>query len=392
MLAFICALIAAASVIVPLYVIRPFVPQDPGQLTMALTVRSWAPWISALCALVAVWALFAGWKSARVIGKIVLVLLLLVSVAGATLTHVNVFEVMFKPYPAPAFESPATTQVDGDDKVLAVTIGGESHAYPIRTMGYHHIVNDTVGGTPVAATYCTLCHTGLIFSRVLDGQTLTFRLTGINNGNAMLRDEQTSTVWQQSTGEALWGPLKGKRLTVLHSDELTFATWRNEQPKGMVLKPNALYAGDYESKNWDTGITRNPTVVDTSHTGYIPYELMWGVAVDGQSKAYPIKAILSAGLVEDRVGDTPVLIVVGPDHTSIRTFKAQLPGQPESLTFVTAAGSGLMTDTGTGSAWDFHGCAISGSYSGRCMEPIEAHKTFWFDWMHHNPSTTVFKS
>ena len=48
-----------------------------------------------------------------------------------------------------------------DDKVLAVSWGRMARAYPIRTMGYHHIVNDTVGGVPIAVTYCTLCHTGL---------------------------------------------------------------------------------------------------------------------------------------------------------------------------------------------------------------------------------------
>ena len=54
-----------------------------------------------------------------------------------------------------------------DDKVLAVTLGQEARAYPIRTMGYHHIVNDTVNGVPIAVTYCTLCHTGLVWNRML---------------------------------------------------------------------------------------------------------------------------------------------------------------------------------------------------------------------------------
>jgi hypothetical protein len=37
--------------------------------------------------------------------------------------------------------------------VLAVTVGEESVAYPIRLMGYHHLVGDTVGGVPIVATY-----------------------------------------------------------------------------------------------------------------------------------------------------------------------------------------------------------------------------------------------
>ena len=164
-----------------------------------------------------------------------------------------------------------------------------SHAFPIRTMGYHHIVNDEIAGQPFAATYCTLCHTGLIWSRVLDGQILRFRLAGINNGNALMRDEQTSSIWQQSTGQAIFGPLKGKQLTLVHSDELTFALWTKENPNGLVLKPDEPYASEYEDKDWEQQVLKTRTVVDTSKSGIPAHELMLGITLDGSSKAYPIK-------------------------------------------------------------------------------------------------------
>ncbi len=37
--------------------------------------------------------------------------------------------------------------------VMAVHLGGEARAYPIRIVSYHHIVNDVVGGLPIVATY-----------------------------------------------------------------------------------------------------------------------------------------------------------------------------------------------------------------------------------------------
>jgi len=88
---------------------------------------------------------------------------------------------------------------------------------------------------------------------VLDGQRLTFRLSGINNQNFVMRDEQTGTWWQQVSGLAIQGPLKGKRLTLIPHDELMFATWKTEEPGGRVLKtdPKIVKEEDYEPADWE---------------------------------------------------------------------------------------------------------------------------------------------
>lgn len=226
-----------------------------------------------------------------------------VAIAGAYLTHVNLFERMFHPNDAPAFGNADSAPVDRDDMVLAVLLGGHARAYPILTMGYHHIVNDTVGGVPIAVTYCTPCHTGIVWDPMVDGKRLHFRLAGINNGNALMRDEETRSVWQQSTGEAIFGPLKGQHLKLLHSSELRYALWQKEQPQGDVLKPDAPYIPEYEKKGWAARIDA-------------------GVTVAGKNKTYPINSILSAKLIQDRVADSAVRVVLGPDGTSIRVFEA----------------------------------------------------------------------
>jgi hypothetical protein len=382
-----------------MYVIRPFRPQDPTQLVVALTVRGLAPWVSAICAIVVLLVAARAWRRSGWMLRSTLGVLSLVAVTCAALTHVNIFEIMFHPYEAPAFGKLDTVPVDADDKVLAVTIHSEAHAYPIRTMGYHHIVNDTVGGTPIAVTYCTLCHTGLVWSRLLDERVLSFRLAGINNGNALMRDEQTSSIWQQSTGQAIFGPLKGRQLTLIHSDELTFALWRKEEPAGLVLKPDAPYASEYESKDWEKSIEKRPTVVDTSRSGIPPHELMLGVTGDGRSKAYSIQAVLAAKLIQDQVGDVPIVILVGPDQASIRVFATQAPdsSSSQSPTFVpipsqdAAAKVGIMRDADTASIWNFRGCAVEGPRTGQCLKPVDSYKDFWFDWMNHHPRSAVFR-
>jgi Protein of unknown function (DUF3179) len=386
----VCAMVSVLSVMIPIHVIRPFRPENPTALAAALWIHQMGPWISGLFAglLLAVTV----WSWTRVRGTVrrvwfrsAMVSLCVVTILAAVLTHVNIFEKMFHPYDAPEFGSADSVPVDRDDRVLVVLLGGHARAYPIRTMGYHHIVNDTVGGVPIVVTYCTLCHTGLVWDPVVNGTTLHFRLAGINNGNALIRDEQTSSVWQQSTGEAIFGPLKGQHLKLIRSNEMTFGLWRREQPQGDVLKPDAPYLPEYEKKGWESYVEKTPVVVDTTRSGIAGHQLMLGVTAAGKNKAYPIDTILAAKVIQDQVGDSSVLVVVGSDGASIRVFDAA------DLTFAKGEGDVVMQDADTGSGWNFQGCAVEGELVGRCLKEIDAHKTYWFDWMNHHPETAVFK-
>ena len=384
------AVASVACVGIPMLIIRPFHPQNATALSVALWVHEAGPWLAGLCAALVVALTIWSWRRVsagvrRVGFRVGMVGLSVVAIAGACLTHFNIFEKMFHPYDVPAFENPATAQVDGGDMVLAVELGGHARAYPILAMGYHHIVNDTVEGIPIAVTYCTLCHSGVVWDPVVDGKRLHFRLAGINNGNALMRDEETRSVWQQSTGEAIFGPLKGQHLKVIHSSEVTYALWRKEQPQGDVLKPDAPYQPEYEKKGWENYVEKTPAMVDTSKSGIGPHQLMLGVTVAGKNKAYPINAILAAKVIQDKVGGSPVLLVVGPDGASIRVFEAA------ELTFARGEGDRVMQDAETGSGWNFQGCAVDGKLAGRCLKEIDVNKDYWFDWMNHHPGTGVFK-
>jgi hypothetical protein len=210
-----------------------------------------------------------------------------------------------------------------------------------------------------------------------------------------MRDEETSSIWQQSTGQAIFGHFKGRQLDLIHSDELTFSLWRAEQPKGLVLKPDATYVSEYETKDWEQHIEKTHTVIDTRKSGIAPHELMLGMIVGGETKAFPVRSILAAKLVQDEIAGVPVLIIVGPDQASMRVFQVNLSG--EAMTFVPldngsqAGTNGLMKDAATESVWDFKGCAIQGKLAGHCLKPLDANKDYWFDWMNHHPTTSVFK-
>jgi hypothetical protein len=402
-LVFLC-LIACATIAVPLYVIRPFRAQNAAALAVALSVRRWGPWLAPLCAAASIPFMLRTWRIARRwTARAPSAILCALTILFAVLVQINIYEIMFHPVEGLRFVTASRSKVLDDDIVLAISIGGQSRAYPIRTIGYHHIVNDWVGGVPVAATYCTLCHTGLVWRRDVNGRVLTFRLGGINNQNALLRDVETGSFWQQSTGVALSGPLAGTQLQLVPADELTFAAWRKESPRGTIMAPVARFESEYETRDWDQHIGRYPTVVDTSKTGIAPRELMLGVVVGRASRAYPLQRVLEQHLVSDSVGGVPVVLVVGPDGKSVRCFSRAMPRlaivpvfyrkpnpAPQEAASAAGGSAALFVESATGSEWDFRGCAVSGPSAGVCLTPIPLTKCFWFNWHLDHPRTTVY--
>ena len=226
----------------------------------------------------------------------------------------------------------------------------------------------------------------------IDGLRLRFHLAGINNQNFLMRDEETGTYWQQISGVAIAGPLAGRRLTLVPSDELTFALWKAEEPRGTALEDVAAYVPEYAAKDWDVRMRKTPTVLSYAEPGLQARDLMLGVRAFGSSRAFPYETVVKDKLVQDRVGSEPIILVVGPDGESVRAFRRRIPGQtaiPEFYRMVVAAA--LMIDDLTGSGWNFQGCAISGKSQGVCLERVEAIKDYWFDWRNYNPATTVYR-
>lgn len=232
-----------------------------------------------------------------------------------------------------------------------------------------------------------------MWSSEIDGLRLTFHLAGINNQNFLMRDEQTGTYWQQISGGAISGPLAGRRLTLVFSDELTFATWRSEQPHGSVLKDVTAYASSYSKKDWDVRMKRAPVVVDFPEQGLKARDLMLGIESAGASRAFLYQRVIQQKLVKDHVGSDSILLVVGADNTSVRAFRDRIPGvagAPDFYHVTAEITDGLLMDSATGSRWNFQGCAVSGKSTGVCLERIPMLKDYWFDWRNYHPHTTVW--
>src|SRR5271163_243659 len=207
--------------------------------------------------------------------------------------------------------------------------------------------------------------------RDVDGRRLTFHLAGINNQNFLMRDEETGSYWQQISGAAISGPLKGRQLTLVLSDELTFRTWKTEEPEGTVLKEVPRDASEYEAKDWDVHMGSRPAVIQFPEHGMQSRDLILGIQTSDASRAFLYDRVIREKLVKSYVGAQPVLIVVGTDGQSVRAFRDHIPGGEAVPDFyrLTANKPGvLMMDAATGSEWNFQGCAISGKAKGACLE------------------------
>jgi hypothetical protein len=151
---FVLVVAVVAIVLTPVFLIMPFKAQTPRIMEVSYMMRRWSPLLTIVASLLILTLTIGLWMGGRWWSRIVLVILLLPVLGVTWLARQNHFEWMFNPLSNAAYTKAAeATFVSDNDRVMAVTLGGESVAYPIRLMGYHHLVGDTVGSVPIVATY-----------------------------------------------------------------------------------------------------------------------------------------------------------------------------------------------------------------------------------------------
>jgi hypothetical protein len=219
---------------------------------------------------------------------------------------------------------------------------------------------------------------------------LHFYLAGINNQNFLMRDRETGTWWQQITGKAILGSLKGETLELAPSDGLSFGLWKKESPGGRVLAAVPRDQKEYDSK-WEEEVAKLPVPISFPGTELRSRDVVIGLEVSGERRAYPLTTILKESPVQDRLGGNPILLVAGPDGKSVRAFVSRLDGSDVELFRKSGAEGFVLVDSEGDSEWTFKGCAVSGPASGKCLPELPAIKDYWFDWRNYHADTTVYR-
>lgn len=261
--------------------------------------------------------------------------------------------------------------------VVGVNINGDARAYPLQFIGYPHQVLDSVGGKKVLVSYCTVCRTGRVFAPVIAGRHETFRLVGMDHFNAMLEDRTTGSWWRQANGEAITRKLKGTTLPEIPRIQVTLEQWLALYPNSLIMQADPAFTDEYaKSYAYERGWSkRQLTGTDTASW----HDKSWvvGVTVNGRSKAYDWNRLCREKVVNDSVGSTPVVVVLGPDGVSYFAFQ-----RPTAATRFALRGDSLVAD---GRAY-----ALSGNGDAGRLEPVNASQEFWHSWRTFQPATEKY--
>ena len=295
------------------------------------------------------------------------------------------YAVNFKMAADKMFIAPAKLVMQPADKnvveptrlVVGVELDGQSRAYPVQFIGYHHQVRDSVGGTPVLVSFCTVCRTGRVFSPVVDGTMEDFRLVGMDHFNAMFEDKSTGSWWRQATGEAIAGPRAGKTLTEIPSQQLTLAQWLALHPTSLIMQPDSALRDKYSASfDYERGASRK-ALTGTDTVSWNDKAWVVGISLNGASKAYDWKRLRRERTVNDEVGGTPVVLAIGSDSLSFFAFE-----RPDTATRFVLRGDSLAAGDQV--------YALSGRGATGSLKPVSASQEFWHSWRTFHPATSKY--
>lgn len=267
-------------------------------------------------------------------------------------------------------------KVDTNRLVIGVAFNGEAKAYPVQFMGYHHHIQDTVGGKAILVTYCTVCRTGRVFEPVVNGKKEKFRLVGMDHFNAMLEDATTKSWWRQVNGEAIAGKLKGQHLPEVFSTQTSLAEWLRLNPNSLIMQADPAFTESYsKTTKFEDGTSRDD-LTGTDSLSWKRKSWVIGVKVGGSRKAYDWNRLKADRIIHDNINTTPVLLVLTMDNKSFFAFERPTADSKFSLTNDII----LYNDH----HFKIDGKGIDTTYS---LKPLPAYQEFWHSWQTFNPST-----
>lgn len=232
-----------------------------------------------------------------------------------------------------------------DDAVLGLVVNDEAVAYPIRLLDWHELVDDEVGGVPVAVTYCPLCRSGIVFDRRVAGGVLEFGVSGLlYNSDLVMYDRGTRSLWSQIMAEAIAGGSTGTKLARLPARRTSWARWKAARPDTRTVLFDTGHARDY-GKDPYAGYEKSPEL-------YFP--------VGHEDSRLPRKTVVFGVSLPEGAAAAPVS-ALGGEGVRLRIGKRLI----------------VMRDDGGARAFDEEGREIAG---------LEA---YWFAWAAFHPRTSL---
>jgi hypothetical protein len=378
-------LLLFAIEILRVYFIMPFPgSQQSDTISLAYWLARNITWLRILALLLIIIPAVRIFKTGKTWTKVVLSLfIILYAVIYFFINFRFEADKMFYQPEQKIFSAAKENKISGDKLVIGVAINGESKAYPIQLIGYHHQVRDSIGNTPVMITYCTVCRTGRAFNPLVNGKIEKFRLVGMDHFNAMFEDASTKSWWQQATGVCIAGSLKGTKLPELPSQQASIDTWLKQYPNSLVMQPDTSFLEKYEQlERYDKGNGKS-SLTKRDSASWMPKSWVVGLTHNKTSKAYDWNQLVKKSMISDSLPGLPLLLTLENDTVSFHAFDRSVKGKVLSFK---KSGVDQMIDS-EGSTWSLAGESIEGLSKGEKLRPIQAYQEFWHSWQTFHKET-----
>jgi hypothetical protein len=300
----------------------------------------------------------------------------------------------------------ASTWLIEQSPVIVVELEGEARAYPQALLIWHEIANDEIAGVPIAITFCPLCNSSIVFDRRVDGEILEFGVSGVlRNSDMVMYDRQTESWWQQFTGEGIVGVYTGTVLDIIPSQVIGFGQFAERYPDGLVMSRDTGYARSYGINPYtDYDQTSRPFLFDGEVDPRLPAtERVLAGEIDDVAIAYPFSILAEQIVINDVIGETPVVVFWQPgvasslDRATIDESRdigtaalyERTLADGRVLEFEWDEANQVLLDTQTGSEWNLFGEAVAGELAGTVLQQRVFAPHFWFAWAAFEPDTLV---
>ena len=288
---------------------------------------------------------------------------------------------MFKQPEKLSFRNKEENKVRDSSLVICIINNGAVKGYPIQFMAYHHQVQDNVGGKPVIITYCSVCRTGRVYEPIVNGHHEVFRLVGMDHFNAMFEDATTKSWWRQSTGEAIAGPLKGKLLQEAESMQLSVKKLFELYPAAMIMQSDEASTNHYDTlRKFEKGLSKS-NLTRTDSLSWEKKSWIIGIQIESSSKVYDWTKLKEQHIINDKIGETPVILALSADGESFAAFLRPVLSENFKINNDTLFSNGVVYD-----------------FSGRCLNDpskqltrVKAYQEFWHSWKTFHPNSERYQ-
>ncbi|NOX67646.1 MAG: DUF3179 domain-containing protein [Gammaproteobacteria bacterium] len=210
----------------------------------------------------------------------------------------------------------AASHLTDNDIVLALSWQGEYRAYPSRILDQHEIVNDVVGGTPIAVTYCPLCGSAVGVLRKINGQVTEFGVSGLLYNSALVfYDRTTETLWDQIAAEGIVGPLTGEKLELVPITVTRWGRWKAAHPETLVLSADQGAGRDYTQDYYAKYRQDERLMFPVSRTNDVirPKEVVFGFDLGQETIAFTEALLQRSSKVSHTLNGRELTVIVAED-------------------------------------------------------------------------------